>query len=285
MTKIYFFKTVRENGFIKLRALPAQTTYYGYRDINHAVDVNLNVQCTTEARHLQCAYGEGYVFAAKVNGASERATKLSVYSRNGVQFYRLDAMTWPVWYLNGNCSVSYHDENDMPPRDVCEAFAVYRNTVLDPHARLAAPAAGYSQAASSPAVQGNDQTLIRLAMLDEDEINAMAAYVDTGRPLKPTLLKLSTLRDLMAVGVAKFEFIKQNGDHRTAYGTRRPDIISRCPNADGNADRTRDGAHFNYYDMQRRDWRCFCVHDFVDIDTGFLAVGEDQIASMIPAID
>lgn len=279
MTRFYFFRTVRENGFLKLRALPGQTTYYGYRDLNHPVDVDLNVQCTTEARHLQCSYGEGYIFAAKVEGAIPRDTKLSLYSRNGTQFYRLDAMTYPVWDLTHNIPVDYHDEADRPAQDILEAFGNFRYTQAD---RLTAPTPAQPQAAVTSAENG---TLLRLANLGEDEINAMAAYVATDRPLKPTLLKLSRLRDLMAAGVAKFEFVKQNGDHRTAYGTRRPDIIARCPNANGNADRTQDGAHFNYYDLQRRDWRCFCVHDFVDVDQDFLAVSEEQIGSMIPAID
>ena len=277
MTKFYFFRSVRENGFVKLRALPGQTTYYGYRDQNHPVDTDLNVQCTTEARHLQCSYGEGYIFAAKVEGAIPRDTKLSLYSRNGTQFYRLDAMTWPVWNMTRDCPMDYRDRNDEPPADIVEAFNNLRNTQ---GSRPLSPA--QPQPAVTSAENG---TLLRLANLGEDEINAMAAYVATDRPLKPTLLKLSRLRDLMAAGVAKFEFVKQNGDRRTAYGTRRPDIIARCPNADGDADRTQDGAHFNYYDMQRRDWRCFCVHDFVDVDLDFLAVGEEQIGSMIPAID
>lgn len=281
MTKYYFFKTVRENGYIKLRALQGQTTYYGYRDRNHAVDVDLNVQCSSAARHIQCAYGEGIVFVAKVNGADERATKLSLYSRNGTNFYRLDEMTWPVWHIAGQCPVTYLNDEDRPSEDILSAFGDYRRTRLEAEAQTRE-----EQPVQTPARDVTDSAmLLRLANLGEDEVNAMAAYVATERPLKPTLLKLSRLRDLMTVGVAKFEFIKQNGDRRIAYGTRRPDIIARCPNADGNASRTQDGAHFNYYDMQRRDWRCFCVHDFVDVDVFFLAASEEQMTSMIPAID
>lgn len=284
MTKFYFFRTVRIDGFMKLRPLAGQTTYTDRSHQDDPVHTDWNVQCSSEDRGIQCSLPEGTIFGALVRGARNMDTKLHVYTRNDVKFYRVEgSRIYPICDARGRIVECNAVETPQELRDA------YVQSYSGASASAAAPATeaapSSSESSSSNSVQSDLGSLAvigaastaRLAKLNEDEINDMSAYVEGD--IRAGLKKLSKLRDFMAVGVAKFTYRKQNGDLRTAFGTRNPVVINTQP-APASEERERDGAHFAYYDIQRHDWRCFCVHDFLDIDESFLVVDFGKIAAI-----
>lgn len=76
----------------------------------------------------------------------------------------------------------------------------------------------------------------------------------------------------MQDGLCHFVFRKVNGECRDAYGTRAEDIIVRYGKG---TDRVRrHGTVFNgtfpYFDLVRRDWRCFRVDSLLEMDRDYV---------------
>lgn len=270
MVKYYFFKTVRIDGYMKLRLLPGQTTYLDCRHQDEPAETGWNVQTSSESRHVQCVFAPGTIFAARLTGNRPIDVRLLRHSRGGTDFYRLEGSeTYPIASASGR-DITY---STMPAtQDMRDAYQAYR-------ARMEQPQQTAEPAPREGSVAIGDEQFRRLASLGEQRITDMSAYVNPASPLGDTLLKLSRLRDIMTVGVARFTYVKQNGDRRTAYGTLCEDHMDSALTGDRQS-RQDDGAHFAYYDIQRCGWRCFCVHDFVDLDEAFIATDPEQISGI-----
>ena len=63
-----------------------------------------------------------------------------------------------------------------------------------------------------------------------------------------------------------------NGERRDAYGTRASDIIDRYENRQKAPSRRRLAFNgtFSYFDLVRRDWRCFRVDTLVELDRDYV---------------
>jgi len=277
MEKYYFFRTVRNGGFLKLRALPGQTTYLDYSHQNSPVNIEWDVQSEREARTIQCAYPEGTIFGACLTGSSLRSVKLLVHSRNGVSHYRLEgSLTYPLSVTR------FTDPSHAPSQEMLRQWNVF--SLQNGGQRTAEPATSAPQAAQ-PSMECS--TLLRLASAPESYIRSMTIFVE-GSDRQGNLLKLSQLRDRMLVGVAKFSYRKQNGDVRVAYGTKIPEFIRNFPGCSVQAPSSSSqdtGAHFRYFDIQRRDWRCFCVADFIGTDESVLITNTDRLADIPNSVE
>lgn len=267
MTKHYFFKTVRINGHQKLRALPGQTTYKDYRHQFEPVDTEINVQTPRPARTIQCSYPDGTVFIAKIEGVTYRDTKLLVHTRGGETLYRLEQICYPVM----NSDAEYLDMSHKPTDGMLADYGIYLTAQANAQpAAQPAPAQETSSAAPTEDPTANlsinGEELLKLGKLGLEEIRAIDSRVNSD-----ILNKICRVRDLMAIGIVKFTYRKQNDDIRVAYGTRMSSIIPPALRNNERLNEAPDGVHFNYFDIQKRDWRCFCTDCFIDIDTSFFS--------------
>lgn len=75
---------------------------------------------------------------------------------------------------------------------------------------------------------------------------------------------MNTLKNQMAKGIVKFQFIKADGTLRTAYGTRNPRLIETlCPNNDEReTSRTQNPNVMAYFDLVKNAWRSFRIDRF-----------------------
>ena len=78
------------------------------------------------------------------------------------------------------------------------------------------------------------------------------------------LEELHALKEELDGGVSCFEYIKSDGTLRIAFGTRRPSDIRRFGGSLRDPHRSDEsGSLFPYFDIDRRQWRCFRVDRFV----------------------
>ena len=80
------------------------------------------------------------------------------------------------------------------------------------------------------------------------------------------------MKNLMIDGMCHFVFTKVNGEHRDAYGTRASDIIERHENKEKAPSKRKPAFNgtFSYFDLERRDWRCFRVDTLVELDRDYV---------------
>lgn len=79
---------------------------------------------------------------------------------------------------------------------------------------------------------------------------------------------LNTLKLAMKDSVVQFVFKKKNGETRIAFGTRASDILSQnnsTPQGQRKCETT-----FPYYDIERKDWRCFKPELLESISTNYI---------------
>lgn len=75
---------------------------------------------------------------------------------------------------------------------------------------------------------------------------------------------LKKLRALMIEGEVKFSFAKKDGSKRKARGTLKKGLI---PDEFVGDDRRKPSdLVFNYFDLDKEDWRCFRKENFLGID-------------------
>lgn len=75
---------------------------------------------------------------------------------------------------------------------------------------------------------------------------------------------LKKLRAFMREGEVKFTFMKKDGSKRKARGTLKKSLI---PDKFVGDDRRKPSdLVFNYFDLDKEDWRCFRKENFVGID-------------------
>lgn len=93
-----------------------------------------------------------------------------------------------------------------------------------------------------------------------NEIQNLATLVErriaTRGEAKMKIDMLLSLQQRMKDDIVHFEYEKKSGEFRPAYGTRNPDIIHKYR---GDPEGVKNGpaSTFNYFDLQRRDWRSF----------------------------
>lgn len=80
------------------------------------------------------------------------------------------------------------------------------------------------------------------------------------------------LKALMQNDIVHFIFNKTDGTRRHAYGTRASDVISRYDTSgtgDGRNPQRAFNGTFPYFDIEKREWRCFRVDRIVEIDNNY----------------
>ena len=291
MKKFYFFKVVREtNAQNQLRTvaypLPGQVTnrYYSASS-NVPVHEDIKVQfCSTE-NHKVVQLSAGVIIGVMLESNRARDLFLATYSRNGNNFYRIDN---EVRYVE-DPQLGRPCPDFITPADE-EMMTAYR--ALVPAGAPGETAATQAQAATAPSAPtytpqpepaatahgtGSQPAAVLEQPNDElERIEDILSQRYSGNILEQ-LLQISQLRDRMRLGVAKFTFFKQNGQERVAYGTRRSNLI---PGERRESNRHSDGAHFYYFDIQRQDWRNFCVEDFKNLELNFLATEPNGIEAI-----
>lgn len=116
---------------------------------------------------------------------------------------------------------------------------------------------------------------IRLTKDNDEELRRIAGYlagVRTPETAAELYSDIEEMKNQMVAGICHFTFVKVNGERRDAYGTRSRDIIDR--HSDRAAASSRKSGAFNgtfsYFDLVRRDWRCFRVDTLVGIDRDYV---------------
>ncbi len=111
----------------------------------------------------------------------------------------------------------------------------------------------------------NDEELRRLAQwIDRESASKNAANEFTGM--------LERIKNEMLEGVCHFTFTKVGGERREAYGTRLSNIIAKYSTPRTQKKPKNEQVYagtFPYFDLVRRDWRCFRVDRLVDVDTDY----------------
>ena len=288
MRKFYFFELKSERNaqgeyWKVLHALPGQTTYLNCRERNAPVDPALKVQVTRDENHYVVGFAPGAIFAVCYESSYDSDLRLPVYSRNGVQFYRTEGRLYAVNGVIGN-------ESREIPQHVADAWNEFHRPETAAPAPASSPAErpapeapsapSPSSASGTPApevsVPGNELNLIEDALRSSGRFSGESAVLTQ-------LLLISRLRDRMRSGVVRFVFIKQNGDMRQAVGTRNRDCIESVSysGAPGGSRGTgNDGAHFCYFDIEKSDWRCFCVEDLRSANLSEVIVDPDEIRAI-----
>ena len=295
MVKYYFFRTVHgSNHFMKLRALPNQTTYVSRSDRSHVIETDVDVQTSRESRTLQASYATGAIFCAKLTGSRDQDVKLRIHSRNGESFYRVEGSETALLFTwNG----SGHHESDqfVATDDMYEAFRNYLNAniaafianndartrwdlVRDAMARRGLPititgtenpeasAEETAPRAFQPSDQFKDHVFRKLAWLGKAEAERLSAAIDDTAKLTGIIL----LRDALYAGVVKFVYKKTNGDTRVAYGTRNEEIIGTTFTGSQDSYERPVNDHFYYFDIQQNDWRKFCGNNIISVDDNII---------------
>lgn len=111
----------------------------------------------------------------------------------------------------------------------------------------------------------------------DNEMRAIYANTDTNdiHTIYNLMKNLEELKSRMQDDIVHFSFTKKDGSLRQAYGTRSKDIISRHgaePGQNQSAKRktTPAGTTFPYFDIEKREWRCFTVKLFEGIDNDYI---------------
>lgn len=84
--------------------------------------------------------------------------------------------------------------------------------------------------------------------------------------------EIEELKNQMADGFCHFSFTKVSGEHREAYGTRASDIIDRYGGVSGkgNGRPPAFNGTFPYFDMEKKDWRCFRIDTLAGVDMEYV---------------
>lgn len=77
------------------------------------------------------------------------------------------------------------------------------------------------------------------------------------------------LAESVSSEIVHFSYRKMDGSVRRAYGTRDSSLISH--NGTGSGERRKSGTSgtFAYYDLEKKDWRCFRYENIIGIDEDY----------------
>lgn len=109
---------------------------------------------------------------------------------------------------------------------------------------------------------------------NDDELHRLDEWMSAaGDADRETIMPLmEKIKNEMTRGVCHFTFTKVSGERRDAYGTRLSSVIDRyVETKGGNRPRERRtiSGTFPYFDLVRRDWRCFRVDRLMGIDGNY----------------
>lgn len=110
---------------------------------------------------------------------------------------------------------------------------------------------------------------------NDEELKRIAAYLantEHHQAASEIYSDIEEMKNLMTDGMCHFVFTKVNGEHRDAYGTRATDIIGRYENKEKAPSKRKPAFNgtFSYFDLERRDWRCFRVDTLVELDRDYV---------------
>lgn len=270
MQKFYFFATTRERNaqgeyWTLLKPLSGQTTFQGNEEV--PVNENLKVQVPATENRKVVRIPTGAIVGVKYTGNTHYRISLPLRRRGETNYYRTEQELFLVRCLGtlGNPDIISQADDEM-----MQAFHQLRNHEAQDSTTPATSTESAESASPASTAEPAGQTATEIPLtpqtrVDNIEIRAIENFLLNTLDERAAILKLLTvsrIKDRMRAGVAKFSFVKQNGDVRIAYGTRNPALLSlfSTNTVDGHLGEP-DGNHFNYFDIQRRSWRCFCTPD------------------------
>lgn len=266
MVKYYFFRVCREVNAQRqrrtvLHPLPGQTTYDTARNPDSPIDTSYKVQLSNSENGKVVRLPSGTVVGVAHEGALRREVKLNVYSRNDQKFYRTEREVFLVDGLALTSNIRTADDcNGM-----LEAYRRLIDRDGDSETSPSEPEHTVRQQAEPAGGQDDVPTtnVTRIDTVELDSIESSLLDSCSERDALGKLLVISQIRDRMRVGVTKFSYTKQNGEHRVAYGTRCARIIGQLGGElhEEHQPSSHDGAHYHYFDVQRCAWRNFCTED------------------------
>lgn len=270
MVKYYFFQVCRETNAqgenrTVLHSLEGQTTYEDRSNPDVSIIRALKVQFWNPENYKAVRLPVGAIVGVMHEGCDAKQCKLTKYSRNGVYFYRTEREIFLVSFD----SEENYDFIQRAPTAMLLAYSelLSRNRRSRDNGSNETAEQGAQESASDSEIQVAPQTRVDWAELDAIENHLLSETSE--RDALNKLLTISQIRDRMRGGVAKFSFTKTNGDVRIAYGTRNRDLITRLLGHNDTDERGRDnhdGAHFHYFDVQKRAWRCFCTEEILNVN-------------------
>ena len=77
--------------------------------------------------------------------------------------------------------------------------------------------------------------------------------------------ELKKLRLKLRDGEVSFKFLKKDGSTRKARGTLKKDLIPEEHRTDERR-KAKSDIVFNYFDLDKEDWRCFRRENFLEIE-------------------
>ncbi len=285
MVKFYFMKVITEvnpSGQTRkvVYPLPGQTTYN--RTLEEVpVDTTMKIQLNLQENGKACRCRVNTILGVRVESDDLDGLRLYEHRRGEVRFYRTEETVYRVRIPNG-----IDAPNDIEDADIAMRQA-YAELVGDAAPQSPSPERGRDQDCSLAFNYiGHlvDLAKVRSQRTNEVEVvkNTLLRNESETRALKKALA-ISQLIDRMGKGVVKFWFFKQNGERREALGTRNQALMDGVRENASSFSRglsTPDGEHFNYFDVQRRGWRSFCIPDFDGLDEDFLVIHPDKVAEL-----
>lgn len=299
MKQYYFFAVALERNNsgqnrTVLYPLTNQTTYFNRQVREHPVNPDYRVQVNLAENSKVVRLRPLTVIGVCHEGFNAKECRLPEYSRNDVKFYRTNAEVFMV------CDPESSDPHNgqvlrVPNLRVAdnEMMDAYRSSTATDWPQNDAAAHGGEASrenvrTGSPAATATTSTAQALPALtiDPRELERIENYLRDNMDERNALLKLlviSQIRDRMRLGVCKFVFRKQNGEVRTAYGTRNSaamQVAGANLSSSENRAAQSDGAHFCYFDAQKRGWRSFCVEDIMSVCTDVLITSLDDVRAL-----
>ena len=295
MRNYYFFKSTtyrNEQGEVRrcLRALPGQRMVNG-DDASAEVSAINHVQCDAATLTMVCRLPLGTIFGCYEEGNTYNRSTLTIYHRNGNEFYR-PTMIWAVKVPGERGMVTGYDSNDADERRlaVCAAY----NDLIAPRQGAAAqsqaapaaePQGQAAPEAPAEAVPNESPFMIRG---HQEKVEAIRSALQASNPRGVAVEALSFTLDLLCRGAVSFSYRKQNGDMRSAVGTTNPqllrellgDNIPELRRDDGRRNEWNDGEHIYYFDIPKNAWRCFCTRDFCAAGPTIIVAGTQQSAAL-----
>lgn len=277
MVNYFLFRSKRVDRRMEIYPLPHQRTISSESGRSREfvdVDTTRRAQAASACRTVYCNHPVGLLYVVTCEGNTPFGSRLPVYSRGEEKVYRVDSL-FPV------SSISLEDEEHRPIVNFIRAYCE-RVGDVEELGSLGMPSVFFSAQASpqQPAddivttsmagrsgVYGVNRNLLAGISKMRSIASFFAGHGHNVQAVNQKMLLLSQLNDMMRNGVVQFQFRKQNGDIRTAYGTLRQPVISylngnRDTASRSEGDTQEDGEHFFYYDIQQKGWRCFCTEDF-----------------------
>lgn len=276
MVKFYFFRVGTETnprGQMRTIARPVdgQTSFDAYGR-NTLVDSSYKIQLDLRENHKLVQLQAGSIVGIRMESDSFRYLALKVRTRDGEAFYRVENEIFLVVNSYYTTRADYPEWANQEMLDAWRAFNHPTAGDTAPSPSQATQEAPAPSAAPSPSPTYAPPTRVATPIafspneLSDIEYFLMDRLGDEREALSKLLI-ISQIRDRMRLGVAKFVFRKQDGEIRTAYGTRNGDVMARIQyrESGGGGNRQNDGGHFVYFDVEKCDWRCFCTDDIMSV--------------------